>query len=145
MHRTSNTVIDQFIIIGKAPDMSHVGIGSALNRSSTSNFYVWRGITVRFIWGVINRPLGHFWLTSLDSSHLWTPCEAIETHSTHLHLVVHHLGKIGGLLVHYCVDLMHLVALVGWLGERELGLHLFPNWFWWLNCPTQIIGLTSLL
>jgi ribonuclease HI len=31
------------------------------------------------------------------------------------------------------------------LAERELGLHLFPNWFWWLNCPTQIIGLTSLL
>jgi hypothetical protein len=29
--------------------------------------------------------------------------------------------------------------------ERELGLHLFPKWFWWLNCPTQIIGLTSLL
>ena len=29
--------------------------------------------------------------------------------------------------------------------KRELGLHLFPNWFWWLNCPTQIIGLTSLL
>jgi hypothetical protein len=29
--------------------------------------------------------------------------------------------------------------------ERELGLHLFPNLFWWLNCPTQIIGLTSLL
>jgi hypothetical protein len=22
--------------------------------------------------------------------------------------------------------------------ERELGLHLFPKWFWWLNCPTQI-------
>jgi hypothetical protein len=21
----------------------------------------------------------------------------------------------------------------------------FPNYFWWLNCPTQIIGLTSLL
>jgi hypothetical protein len=30
-------------------------------------------------------------------------------------------------------------------GERELGLHIFPNLFWWLNCPTQIIGLTSLL
>jgi hypothetical protein len=29
--------------------------------------------------------------------------------------------------------------------ERELGLHLFRNWFWWLNFPTQIIGLTSLL
>jgi hypothetical protein len=29
--------------------------------------------------------------------------------------------------------------------EKELGLHLFPKWFWWLNCPTQIIGLTSLL
>jgi hypothetical protein len=29
-----------------------------------------------------------------------------------------------------------------WKGIR---LHLLPNWFWWLNCPTQIIGLTSLL
>jgi hypothetical protein len=29
--------------------------------------------------------------------------------------------------------------------EREIGLHLFPNWFWWLKCLTQIIGLTSLL
>jgi hypothetical protein len=29
--------------------------------------------------------------------------------------------------------------------EREIGLHLFLNCFWWLNCPTQIIGLTSLL
>jgi hypothetical protein len=28
--------------------------------------------------------------------------------------------------------------------ERELGLHLVPNYFWRLNCPTQIIGLTSL-
>jgi hypothetical protein len=29
--------------------------------------------------------------------------------------------------------------------ERELGLHLVPKIFWWLNCPTQTIGLTSLL
>jgi hypothetical protein len=29
-------------------------------------------------------------------------------------------------------------------GERELGLHLVPKLFWWLNCPTQIIGVTSL-
>jgi hypothetical protein len=29
--------------------------------------------------------------------------------------------------------------------ERELGLHLVPKQFWWLNCPTQIFGLTSLL
>jgi hypothetical protein len=29
--------------------------------------------------------------------------------------------------------------------EREIGLNLFLNKFWWLNCPTQIIGLTSLL
>jgi hypothetical protein len=28
--------------------------------------------------------------------------------------------------------------------ERELGLHLVPKEFWWLNCPTQIFGLTSL-
>jgi hypothetical protein len=28
--------------------------------------------------------------------------------------------------------------------ERELGLHLVPIIFWWLNCPTQIFGLTSL-
>jgi hypothetical protein len=37
---------------------------------------------------------------------------------------------------------------IGWppgKTKRELGLHIFPNWFWWLNCPTQIIGLTSLL
>jgi hypothetical protein len=34
----------------------------------------------------------------------------------------------------------------GWCGprERELGLHLVPIYFWWLNCPTQIFGLTSL-
>jgi hypothetical protein len=30
------------------------------------------------------------------------------------------------------------------LVERELGLHLVPIYFWWLNCPTQIFGLTSL-
>jgi hypothetical protein len=30
-------------------------------------------------------------------------------------------------------------------GEMEIGLHLFLNCFWWLNCPTQIIVLTSLL
>ena len=29
--------------------------------------------------------------------------------------------------------------------ERELGLHLVPKLFWWLNCPTQIDELTSLL
>jgi hypothetical protein len=27
--------------------------------------------------------------------------------------------------------------------ERELGLHLVPKLFWWLNCPTQMIGLTK--
>jgi hypothetical protein len=29
-----------------------------------------------------------------------------------------------------------------WKGNR---VKPFPKWFWWLNCPTQIIGLTSLL
>jgi hypothetical protein len=29
--------------------------------------------------------------------------------------------------------------------EREIGTKLFPYEFWWLNCPTQIIRLTSLL
>jgi hypothetical protein len=29
--------------------------------------------------------------------------------------------------------------------EREIGSNLFQYEFWWLNCPTQIIGLTSLL
>jgi hypothetical protein len=43
----------------------------------------------------------------------------------------------------FCVHL--LLLLLRLLSERELGSHLFPNWFWWLNCPTQIIGLTSLL
>jgi hypothetical protein len=36
--------------------------------------------------------------------------------------------------------LLHLMGK--WKGNR---LTPFPNWFWWLNCPTQIIGLTSLL
>jgi hypothetical protein len=30
------------------------------------------------------------------------------------------------------------------VSERELGLHLVPIIFWWLNCPTQIFVLTSL-
>jgi hypothetical protein len=29
--------------------------------------------------------------------------------------------------------------------EREIGFKPFPKCFWWLKCPTQIIGLTSLL
>jgi hypothetical protein len=29
--------------------------------------------------------------------------------------------------------------------EREIGSNLFQYEFWWFNCPTQIIGLTSLL
>jgi hypothetical protein len=29
-----------------------------------------------------------------------------------------------------------------WKGNR---VKPFPKWFWWLKCPTQIIGLTSLL
>jgi hypothetical protein len=29
--------------------------------------------------------------------------------------------------------------------EREIRSNLFLYEFWWLNCPTQIIGLTSLL
>jgi hypothetical protein len=28
--------------------------------------------------------------------------------------------------------------------EREIGSNLFLYEFWWLNCPTQINGLTSL-
>jgi hypothetical protein len=30
------------------------------------------------------------------------------------------------------------------VGEREIGPNLFQYEFWWLNCPTQTIGLTSL-
>jgi hypothetical protein len=45
----------------------------------------------------------------------------------------------GGELDHVRTELCYSAS------ERELGLHLLPNWFWWLNCPTQIIGLTSLL
>jgi hypothetical protein len=29
--------------------------------------------------------------------------------------------------------------------EREIGSNLFLCEFWWLNCPTQIIELTSFL
>jgi hypothetical protein len=37
------------------------------------------------------------------------------------------------------------LARGGKITEREIGSRLFLNRFWWLNCPTQIIGLTSLL
>ena len=40
-----------------------------------------------------------------------------------------------------CVGINHQKG-GDWKGNR---LKPFPNWFWWLNCPTQIIGLTSLL
>jgi hypothetical protein len=35
-----------------------------------------------------------------------------------------------------------LSSMPWWKGNR---VKPFPKWFWWLNCPTQIIGLTSLL
>jgi hypothetical protein len=52
-------------------------------------------------------------------------------------------------LIQLCTSIFALIC-VGinhqkggdWKGIR---LTPFPNWFWWLNCPTQIIGLTSLL
>jgi hypothetical protein len=34
------------------------------------------------------------------------------------------------------------IYLSPWKGNR---VKPFPKWFWWLKCPTQIIGLTSLL
>jgi hypothetical protein len=37
-----------------------------------------------------------------------------------------------------------LEKLIGFI-ERGIGSNLFLYEFWWLNCPTQIIGLTSLL
>jgi hypothetical protein len=51
-------------------------------------------------------------------------------------------------LVQLCTSILDLVC-VGinhqkggdWKGNR---VKPFPNWFWWLNCPTQIIGITSL-
>jgi hypothetical protein len=47
------------------------------------------------------------------------------------------------------IQIFHLIILVFLLipmliCERELGLHLVPKLFWWLSCPTQTIGLTSL-
>jgi hypothetical protein len=36
-------------------------------------------------------------------------------------------------------------SLASWMAEREIGSNLFLYEFWWLNCPTQIIELTSLL
>ena len=40
-----------------------------------------------------------------------------------------------------CVGINHQKG-GDWKGNR---VKPFPNWFWWLKCPTQIIGLTSLL
>jgi hypothetical protein len=47
-------------------------------------------------------------------------------------------GGIDGLMGHvWWADPGH-----DWKGNR---VKPFPKWFWWLKCPTQIIGLTSLL
>ena len=44
------------------------------------------------------------------------------------------------------ITIVEAAVAVGAIGtEREIGSNLFLNVFWWLNCPTQIIGLTSLL
>jgi hypothetical protein len=40
-----------------------------------------------------------------------------------------------------CIDINHQKE-GDWKGNR---VKPFPKWFWWLKCPTQIIGLTSLL
>jgi hypothetical protein len=42
------------------------------------------------------------------------------------------------------LPLTKLDNFLGGAFERELGLHLVPNLFLLLNCPTQIFGLTSL-
>jgi hypothetical protein len=47
-------------------------------------------------------------------------------------------------LTHLPLQLPHLEMCLVKTTERELGLHLVPKQFWWLNYPTQIIGLTSL-
>jgi hypothetical protein len=50
-------------------------------------------------------------------------------------------------ILHFLYLLWFVLASITKKGEieREIGSNLFLYEFWWLNCPTQIIGLTSLL
>jgi hypothetical protein len=59
------------------------------------------------------------------------------------HVIVHGIGAVN--LNHTWKKTVQLKNVQYVPSEREIGLHLFLNRFWWLNCPTQIIGLTSLL
>jgi hypothetical protein len=86
----------------------------------------------------------------------WSKMSKIKE-TIHAYLISIYIGSIPSNLCTYNMQtssIMHFYTCFGlcWHQspkrggiERELGLHLFPNWFWWLNCPTQIIGLTSLL
>jgi hypothetical protein len=70
----------------------------------------------------------------------------------HAYLVSIYIGSIQATFALTLCKLVHLYLLCFVLAsitkkgeiERELDLHLVPNLFWWLNCPTQIFGLTSL-
>jgi hypothetical protein len=64
--------------------------------------------------------------------------------SLDLHIPSTITGVASGEMKHGHEPSVRIRRLATFASERELCLHLFPNWFWWLNCPTQIIGLTSL-
>ena len=71
---------------------------------------------------------------------LWEFIGSILSNLLHLHFykLVQSCTSIFALV---CVGINHQKG-GDWKGNR---LTPFPNWFWWLNWPTQIIGLTSLL
>jgi hypothetical protein len=97
---------------------------------------------------------------NLQKQNLWCkrgPKCYIRIKAIHAYLVSIYIGSIPSNLCTYIMQtssIMHfyicfcfVLASITKKGEieRELGLHLVPNKFWWLNRPTQTIGLTSLL
>jgi hypothetical protein len=48
-------------------------------------------------------------------------------------------GRLQQLQWLVCYEHQRMPYVMDDVTERELGLHLVPNYFWWLNCTTQIL------
>lgn len=89
----------EIVVVGKALDVSGLGTDGALIYP-VPPFLGHQEVTIEFQLGAKNKAIGRPWLLSLHSSHLRTPLESEESHSTHLHLIDHHLCEIRELLIH---------------------------------------------
>jgi hypothetical protein len=97
-----------------------------------------RNLQVKCAWCESSRPLSD--VLVINDNYLWTNGswrnkKILEIYKHWLWIKWRQRYNIGFVFA----DLQEFREVI-WKGNR---LTPFPNWFWWLNCPTQIIGLTS--